>query len=50
LASNFPDALVRLDLNNPAFQDNLLTLQKTQMLLEVKSIWREQLCGAFKPK
>ncbi len=30
MASNFPDALVRLDLNNPVFQDNLLTLQKVE--------------------
>jgi len=25
-----PDALVRLDLNNPVFQENLLTLQKAE--------------------
>jgi len=25
-----PDALVRLDINNPVFQENLLTLQKSE--------------------
>ncbi len=30
MASNVPDALVRLDLNNPVFQDKLLTLQKAE--------------------
>lgn len=30
MASNFPDALVRLDLNNPVFQDNLPGLQKVE--------------------
>lgn len=30
MASKLPDALVRLDLNNPVFQDNLLGLQKAE--------------------
>jgi hypothetical protein len=30
MASNSPDALVRLDLNNPIFQENLLGLQKVE--------------------
>jgi len=30
MASSNPDALVRLDLNNPVFQDNLLALQKPE--------------------
>ncbi len=29
MASNAPDQRVRLDLNNPIFQENLLALQKT---------------------
>ena len=30
MASSLPDASVRLDLNNPVFQDNLLGLQKAE--------------------
>ena len=30
MASKLPEALVRLDLNNPVFQDNLLGLQKAE--------------------
>ena len=30
MTSNKPDTLVRLDLNNPIFQGNLLTLQKPE--------------------
>ena len=30
MAKNDPDKLVRLDLNNPVFQENLLTLQKQE--------------------
>jgi small subunit ribosomal protein S6 len=30
VAKNDPDKLVRLDLNNPVFQENLLTLQKQE--------------------
>lgn len=30
MTSSAPDALVRLDLNNPIFQDNLLALQKAE--------------------
>lgn len=30
MAKSEPDALVRLDLNNPVFQENLLTLQKLE--------------------
>lgn len=30
MASNSPEPLVRLDLNNPIFQENLLSLQKAE--------------------
>lgn len=30
MISNPPNALIRLDLNNPVFQDNLLELQKVE--------------------
>lgn len=30
MAKTEPDALVRLDINNPVFQENLLTLQKSE--------------------
>jgi hypothetical protein len=30
MASSLPDTLVRLDLNNPVFQDHLLALQKVE--------------------
>jgi hypothetical protein len=30
MVSNSPDALIRLDLNNPVFQENLLGLQKVE--------------------
>lgn len=32
------DAKVRLDLNNPVFQDNLLTLQKTERLAALDTL------------
>jgi hypothetical protein len=30
MASSSPDVLIRLDLNNPVFQDNLINLQKPE--------------------
>lgn len=30
MASSLPDTLIRLDLNNPVFQDHLLALQKVE--------------------
>ena len=33
-----PDGLVRLDLNNPIFQENLLTLQKTERHVAIETL------------
>jgi len=33
-----PDSLVRLDLNNPTFQDNLLSLQKAERLAALDTL------------
>jgi hypothetical protein len=32
MAKHDPHALIRLDLNNPVFQENLLSLQKAERL------------------
>jgi hypothetical protein len=45
------EAKIRLDLNNPAFQDNLLTLQKPERhapidtLNKIRQLTWNQLCG-----
>ncbi len=38
MAKNDPHALVRLDLNNPVFQENLLSLQKAERLAALDSL------------
>lgn len=38
MAKPDPHALIRLDLNNPVFQENLLTLQKAERLAALDSL------------
>jgi hypothetical protein len=48
-----PDGLVRLDLNNPSFQENLLTLQKAERHAAIETLnklrqmtWNQVYCDS----